>query len=225
MSASPDDCRAVLVDQWGRAHGLGDVTLLGRDPAMCDVAILCAWVSRRHAEIRWTSARRFVLVDLGSTNGTRADAQPVDRPAALTNGQIIEVGGVSFVFATNAVGDPLAAGTPTDRVPAGSVQLTLRPNGAGTVSRGHRSAELNPQQFALVYSLANRFRADRMRPATVRGFVRSRELGLDEGVLEGIMRRTIDALERGGLGDVIESCDRRGYRLAAAVVEVCTLTD
>lgn len=106
VSATAPGCRAVVVDRWGRAHGLGDVTTIGRDPVACDIAVLSDSVSRRHAEVRWTSARRFVLVDLGSTNGTRLDGQDVLRAVDLRSGQVIEVGGVALVFALCAPGQP-----------------------------------------------------------------------------------------------------------------------
>jgi pSer/pThr/pTyr-binding forkhead associated (FHA) protein len=85
---------------------LSHVTVLGRDPETCDIALLSEAVSRKHAELRWTSARRFVLVDLGSTNGTRLDGQVVLRAIDLRSGQIIDVGGIELVFAMCAPSYP-----------------------------------------------------------------------------------------------------------------------
>ena len=53
--------------------------------------------SRRHAVVQH-QGRRFVLVDLGSTNGTRLNDRRVFKPAELKEGDVIGVGGLRFVF-------------------------------------------------------------------------------------------------------------------------------
>lgn len=50
---------------------------IGRDES-CELFIDDPLVSRRHAEVRFEDGRWWVI-DLGSRNGTRLDAQPVDR--------------------------------------------------------------------------------------------------------------------------------------------------
>jgi len=65
---------------------LEDRTLTLRDPD----------VSRRHAEVRWIRDR-FVLVDMGSTNGTYVDGTLVaEHP--LAHGDQIVIGGTHLVF-------------------------------------------------------------------------------------------------------------------------------
>jgi DNA-binding NtrC family response regulator len=59
--------------------------------------ILDETASRRHASVR-VEGGRTVLVDLGSANGTRLNGQRVERPAALFDGDVIEIGSVRLRF-------------------------------------------------------------------------------------------------------------------------------
>ena len=59
------------------------MTLLGRGTD-CDLRLVDPGVSRHHAELR-VEDDQVVLVDLGSTNGTFVNGQPVRR-VALTDG-------------------------------------------------------------------------------------------------------------------------------------------
>ena len=69
-----------------------DLTRLGRDPEM-EVAIeaQAAVVSRRHAEIQRRDGQ-FVLVDLGSFNGTLLNEQRITTPTPLYDGDRIQLG-------------------------------------------------------------------------------------------------------------------------------------
>ena len=77
----------------------GPVAVIGRG-ADADVQLTDTGVSRRHAEVRLTTPPS--LVDLGSTNGTRLNSQPVAR-GDLRDGDRIGVGTSELVFRT---GDP-----------------------------------------------------------------------------------------------------------------------
>ncbi|HUR73922.1 MAG TPA: DUF3662 and FHA domain-containing protein [Sporichthya sp.] len=70
------------------------VTVLGRGTQV-DLRVDDAGVSRRHAEIQLGDSP--VLVDLGSTNGTTLNGDPVSR-AALTDGAQIGMGDTVLVF-------------------------------------------------------------------------------------------------------------------------------
>lgn len=67
----------------------GDRLVVGR-LAACDVCLADANVSRRHAEFFRIDDDWFVQ-DLGSTNGTRLNGQPVTR-ARLHDGDVVEAG-------------------------------------------------------------------------------------------------------------------------------------
>lgn len=71
------------------------VTSIGRLPE-CDIALGDANVSRRHAEIQ-PRGDGFVLVDLGSTNGTTVNGVPI-RERDLRDGDEIGFGNIRLTF-------------------------------------------------------------------------------------------------------------------------------
>jgi FhaA, N-terminal domain/FHA domain len=71
------------------------VTLLGRGTD-CDLRMVDPGVSRHHAELRIEESQ-VVLVDLGSTNGTLVNGQPMRR-VALTDGTNVTLGRTTMVF-------------------------------------------------------------------------------------------------------------------------------
>ncbi len=71
------------------------VTLLGRGTD-CDLRMVDAGVSRHHAELR-VEEGQVVLVDLGSTNGTLVNGQPMRR-VVLTDGTNVTLGRTTMVF-------------------------------------------------------------------------------------------------------------------------------
>jgi hypothetical protein len=72
-----------------------DPVTIGRLPE-CDVVLSDPNVSRRHAEVR-RRGNDFVVVDLGSTNGTRVNGAGV-RERQLGDGDEITVGGTHIRF-------------------------------------------------------------------------------------------------------------------------------
>lgn len=71
------------------------VTLLGRGTD-CDLRLVDPGVSRHHAEIR-VEGPEIVLVDLGSTNGSFVNGQPIRR-VTLVDGTRITIGRTNLVF-------------------------------------------------------------------------------------------------------------------------------
>jgi hypothetical protein len=71
------------------------VTMLGRGTD-CDLRLVDPGVSRHHAELRVEDSE-VVLVDLGSTNGTFINGQPVRR-TVLADGTQITLGRTTLVF-------------------------------------------------------------------------------------------------------------------------------
>lgn len=71
------------------------VTLLGRGTD-CDLRMVDPGVSRHHCELRVEDAQ-VVLVDLGSTNGTLVNGQPM-RHVVLTDGTNVTLGRTTMVF-------------------------------------------------------------------------------------------------------------------------------
>ena len=71
------------------------VTLLGRGTD-CDLRLVDPGVSRHHSELRVEDGQ-VVLVDLGSTNGTFVNGQPVRR-VGLVDGTTVTLGRTTMVF-------------------------------------------------------------------------------------------------------------------------------
>ncbi|MGI9018660.1 MAG: FhaA domain-containing protein [Euzebya sp.] len=69
--------------------------ILGRLPE-CDITLTGAAVSRRHAKLQ-QEGDRWTITDLGSTNGVRINAQPV-QVGEIKPGDRVEVGDITFTF-------------------------------------------------------------------------------------------------------------------------------
>lgn len=83
----------VLPD--GTRYPLEGTVVIGRLPA-CDIVLGDAKASRRHAEIR-PDGDRWVLVDLGSTNGTRVNGRKITEHV-LSPGDEILIGATRLRF-------------------------------------------------------------------------------------------------------------------------------
>jgi len=69
---------------------------IGRLPD-CTIPVNDANVSRRHAEVR-AAGQGFVLVDLGSTNGSKINGVRIDVQQLLADGDIVSVGTTHLRF-------------------------------------------------------------------------------------------------------------------------------
>ena len=78
-----------------------DTTSAGRHPDS-DIFLDDVTVSRRHAEFRREGAD-FVVIDVGSLNGTYVNREPVDQ-AVLAGGDEVQIGKFRLVFLTGAGG-------------------------------------------------------------------------------------------------------------------------
>jgi hypothetical protein len=91
--------QGTLVLPGGERKMLGDQAfMLGRMPEN-DLVIADPNVSRRHAEIRAVGPN-FVLVDLGSTNGTRINGVAISQQT-LRDGDAISIGATTMRFETS----------------------------------------------------------------------------------------------------------------------------
>jgi len=94
----------------GQVHPIAKSrVVVGKSPD-CDVTIADVTVSRQHFEIL-NEGGRYLIKDLGSTNGTELDGAPV-REAYLRPGAVIKSGEVVFRFRTEY--DPVQI-TPSER--------------------------------------------------------------------------------------------------------------
>ena len=85
-----------------------DTTSAGRHPDS-DIFLDDVTVSRRHAEFRRDGAE-FVVVDVGSLNGTYVNREPVDT-AVLANGDEVQIGKFRLVFLTGPKTDDSGPGS------------------------------------------------------------------------------------------------------------------
>jgi pSer/pThr/pTyr-binding forkhead associated (FHA) protein len=235
--------QAALLDQWGREHALTPETSIGRDPGKVTIAVLDSSVSRRHAELTWAGkARRWIVSDRDSTNGTFIEGKRISEPTPLADKQLILFGEVGFVLIADrttprpAVTEKRIRNTVAKR-DADPARLSLigpTPGGGGVVERGNVQVQLGSTQFALLRLLAERFLADQEKPAEVRGFVRTIELIAelpwdsahpDDNHAKQMVRRVRKQLERLGGPELIESRHGFGYRLTSAPLLVGALTD
>ena len=76
------------------------ITILGRGTD-CDLRLVDPGVSRHHAELRVEDGE-VVLVDLGSTNGTFVNGQPVRR-VMLVDGTQVTLGRTTLVFRRDSI--------------------------------------------------------------------------------------------------------------------------
>ena len=231
----------ALLDVWGRAHLLEEVTPIGRTPVARGLTLIHASVSRRHAELRG-----HVLHDLGSSNGTRVNDEPLAGPRALVSGDRLSFGAIGFYFVT---GDRIHAGaetqlgsrtlrpedapraetrvTPSDATHAGLPQLgftLVEPTagGGGYLIAVGQQLQLTDTQLALLRTLADRMLAEPDTSSLVRGFVPSGQLIADlpwdapepdENNLKQLVRRVRRMLESIRLAGLLESRRGLGYRL------------
>jgi hypothetical protein len=87
--------RGVLRGRQGDYRLTEPVTVIGRS-RRCDIVLTDPNVSRQHAEVR-RQDDGFMLVDLGSTNGTRVNRGDV-KQAVLQHGDRIELGSTELLF-------------------------------------------------------------------------------------------------------------------------------
>jgi diguanylate cyclase (GGDEF)-like protein len=101
VSASPVCDRGTLTmvsgSEAGSVHRLGASTVVGRSPD-CEIRLMDAGVSRRHALILQQGETDYVVQDLGSRNGTTVRGRPVTK-CKLVDGDRIGIGPAFFRFA------------------------------------------------------------------------------------------------------------------------------
>jgi hypothetical protein len=88
--------RAIVVANGKRLVLPAGSAVLGRSRE-CDIVLDDSNVSRRHAEIA-PSGQRWLINDLGSTNGVRVNGRQVNGPHPLESGDRIELGTVGITF-------------------------------------------------------------------------------------------------------------------------------
>src|SRR5687767_3638766 len=95
-------------EEIGRRPLDGEPVVIGRSPE-CDVAVRDILLSRRHCRLE-PQGRGWVLLDLGSKNGTAVGGRRVTRQP-LSDGDVLEIGKTRVSFHAGAF-VPTPSGTP-----------------------------------------------------------------------------------------------------------------
>jgi hypothetical protein len=135
---------------------------IGRAPTN-RVVIATERVSRNHAAIRRNEEGAYVLMDLGSSNGTFLNGQRVSRPVALQNGWILEIGLQKMIFRT-----PPAASAEIESAEAVSVPCWLLALSSSALGCRTASEELADKTYESWAERAQRVVA-KYRGRTMRG--------------------------------------------------------
>lgn len=90
---------AIVTSDGNRVQVTDQPITIGRHPE-CDVVLNDQEVSRQHAEVRREDLD-FVIVDLGSLNGTKVNGAGVKGPRVLQDGDTVTIGVHSLRFETS----------------------------------------------------------------------------------------------------------------------------
>ena len=95
-TVGPAGVGALVLPSGERVALGGQVVSIGR-LTECTIPLTDGNVSRRHCEVR-SSSRGYVVVDLGSTNGTKVNGLRIQGEQALQDGDIVSVGSTHLRF-------------------------------------------------------------------------------------------------------------------------------
>jgi pSer/pThr/pTyr-binding forkhead associated (FHA) protein len=188
--------------RWDLAPG---VTTIGRSEDS-DIVLADREVSRRHAQIR-NEAGSYVLVDLGSTNGTMVNGVRVERSIPLRSGDLIMITpSHRLQFLDSDATIPVsssAAGLTID-------QMTRKV----TVNGVAVDPPLAPIQFALLSLLASEPRRVFSRDEIAQACYPEAEGGVSDQAIDGVVRRLRARLaEADATTPYIVAVRGHGYRL------------
>jgi hypothetical protein len=238
------DAEAWLVDGFGGAHAVAEVTRIGRNHDR-ELLVLASSVSREHAELRRIEGG-WVLRDLGSRNGTFVDGVLIQAPVALPARARIKFGDVALWFLAEVVHEPTRRPTMSTGASKGGLTRCLLTRGgielcalfsddarcAGALLWRMVGADqwneraLAPLEFQLLRTLCLRARDEAASPSLIRGCVQSKQLvnelpfqskyANQENVRQ-IVLRLRGALAELGAAGMLAVAPGRGYYLACTV--------
>jgi pSer/pThr/pTyr-binding forkhead associated (FHA) protein len=190
-----------------------DVVTIGRGPEN-DIIVDDREVSRRHAQLRH-DAGRFLLVDLGSKNGTRVNGVPVASTFVLSDGDELRIGTrARFLFRD------LDATVPGS---GGRGRLVLDSNGREvTINSVPLHPPLAPQQFRLLALLMSRPGRVFTRAEIAEEIYPEAPAGVTGEAVDGVVRRLRARLDAAGAGIDVTAVRGHGFKLESAGVELRT---
>src|SRR5688500_18367701 len=238
ISSSLTEGPAALLDAWGSALPVSTKIQIGRDPSVCQIAILHPSVSLVHARLTRDDGK-WMVEDAGSRNGTYVDDERVQR-GTLASGSKLRLGDVSLHFVEQSLapmakpeGPGRTAPTRRDQLvfsarlqtPTGTrVELSQRIEG-GIVRANDALVDLGKLEFRLLQVLTE---ARRGAPdpelayvswAQIAERLEFRSYEADSENVRELVRRVRRKLQNAGVDDLIESKHGVGYRVCGALAE------
>jgi DNA-binding response OmpR family regulator len=185
-----------------------DTTIIGRAED-CDVRLQDPLASRRHAEVRRESWR-YVLLDLGSRNGTRVNGEVVTASHHLQHGDTILIASVPLRFE-----DPNAT-VPVAREALRQAHLPVWVDaGRGEAYAFGRPLDLAPKEFALLALLFERGGELCDKDEIAHAVWPESDGVIFDYNIETLVSRLRQKLAQGGASaDAVVTVKKRGYRLA-----------
>lgn len=219
--ASGDACQfvgdesppATLVGQgplWGSRFRLAsERTVIGRADD-CDVRISDPLASRRHAEVvrePW----RYLLVDLGSRNGTQVNGTALTGPHQLQNGDVVVIGTTPLRFE-----DPNAT-LAVSREALRRAHLPVWVDAAAGEAYAYgRRLDLAPKELALLSLLYEHAGVICDKDSIARAVWPEYDGAVTDYNIETQVSRLRRRLEQGGVSaEAIVTVTKRGYKLVA----------
>lgn len=186
------------------------LTIVGRAED-CDVRVDDPLASRRHAEIR-REPWRYVLIDLGSLNGTQVNGETVRGPVQLQHGDVVLVAATPLRFedpdATIAVG--------REALRHAHLPVWVNASAAEAYAFGRR-LELTPKELALLSILYEHAGAVCDKDEIGRAVWPEYDGIVSDYNIETLVSRLRHKLDSSGAGpDTIVTIKKRGYRLASS---------
>ena len=126
------------------------VTRIGRDSS-CEVRLLDSEASRAHAELRPTVEGGFVLIDLGSSNGTLVNGNVVAHHP-LASGDRIEIGGSLLIFTGSGRPPAAKAGHGVEIVAQPTADDSSAGGGGAPAPRGDASRIVSSVSGAVAFN-------------------------------------------------------------------------
>jgi FHA domain len=200
--------RAIVTPTAESPRQLRSPTMVGRDPSRADLVVDDSLVSGLHAVLAAADdgSDHWLVRDLGSRHGTYLDGIRVYDTAPLTGRHELSFGRVHVPFVL--------------AVPA---HLIASPSGGGRIVRGNVAVELDADELAFMHALARERSAESelssrrfMRTTEVVAIVAPTAPFATDGV-RALARRLERRLRVLGDPLVLESCERRGFRLGDCI--------
>lgn len=126
-----------------------DKVVIGRDREDCDYQLEHSQVSRWHTRVE-RAGERYVVTDLGSSNGTYLNGSLIGRKEELNSGDVLNIGPFSFTFDGEAL--IRESGSATAEIICSGLckQVTDRSTGSKILILNDVSLVIKPREFTVI---------------------------------------------------------------------------